>query len=76
MIDFKISKYCGTNKIDFIQLLLYAYLANKNLGKKINKLSIYNPLLGYEYSINIDNTDIIEKSLDLKNEFDIVLKHV
>uniref|UniRef100_A0A1B0BYG7 Uncharacterized protein n=1 Tax=Glossina palpalis gambiensis TaxID=67801 RepID=A0A1B0BYG7_9MUSC len=50
----------------FVQLLLYSFAYYKLTGKKILKLVIYNPLLNYEYVMELDDIDyeLFEVALD------------
>uniref|UniRef100_A0A1B0FGV1 Uncharacterized protein n=1 Tax=Glossina morsitans morsitans TaxID=37546 RepID=A0A1B0FGV1_GLOMM len=41
----------------FVQLLLYSFAYYKLTGKKILKFVIYNPLLSYEYVMELDDID-------------------
>lgn len=60
IIDIKISNSIGLNINDFIQLIVYAVLYYENNNILCNKLTIYNPIIGKELSIEI-NLDLINK---------------
>lgn len=71
LIDIKCSKYIGNNINDFIQLFIYITLYYYKTNIKCNKLIIFNPVLGYEYYINIsswNDYDKIIKILETRNE--------
>lgn len=57
LIDLKsyLSSSKGRSIRDFYQLLIYASILKMKGGVKINKLTIYNPLKCYEYSLDISN---------------------
>lgn len=56
LIDFKVSKNdMGQNIIDFYQLIIYAVLFQSDTNKKINKLTIFNPLKMIEYNVDLSN---------------------
>jgi hypothetical protein len=56
VIDIKASKRSiGSDKKDFIQLIIYSILYFVNYNNKIKKLIIFNPLNGIEYVVNIEN---------------------
>jgi len=72
LIDIKTSKYnIGNNINDFIQLFIYAGLYYKKSKIYINKLTIFNPLYLTEYSIEINNTKIINKILKIIKNYKI-----
>ena len=71
LIDIKCSKYIGNNINDFIQLFIYITLYYYKTNIKCNKVIIFNPVLGYEYYINIsswNDYDKIIKILEARNE--------
>ena len=56
LIDFKVSEKDRFRTVNsFKKLFIYASLHYKNTKAKVNKLTIYNPLLGIEKSIDITN---------------------
>lgn len=60
IIDIKCSKYIGVNITDFIQLIIYATLYYLKTNNICEKLIIYNPILGKEFYIII-NENIIKQ---------------
>lgn len=66
IIDIKNSKFENRALTDFYQLIMYSYGAFENLGKKIKKFMIYNPLLGIEYEIELDDLNYEEFGQALK----------
>lgn len=67
LIDIKYSKYMiGNNVSDFIQLFIYVALYFVKTGMKCTKITIFNPNLGYEKYINLnENMDIYEKIVEM-----------
>lgn len=67
LIDIKCSKYMiGNNVSDFIQLFIYIALYFVKTGIKCTKITIFNPILGYEkYIILNENMDIYEKIVEI-----------
>lgn len=67
LIDIKCSKYMiGNNVSDFIQLFIYIALYFVKTGIKCTKITIFNPNLGYEKYINLnENMDIYEKIVEM-----------
>uniref|UniRef100_A0A1A9WNU4 Uncharacterized protein n=1 Tax=Glossina brevipalpis TaxID=37001 RepID=A0A1A9WNU4_9MUSC len=70
----KVSKYCLLDesvktkykyKKKFFQSILHSFSYYKRTGKKILKFVIYNPLLGYEYVMKLNDIDfkLIEEAL-------------
>lgn len=57
LIDIKCSKHIGSNMNDYIQLFIYITLYYCSTNIKCTKISILNPILGYEYYINLSNWD-------------------
>ena len=57
------------SKTSFYQLILYSFgnYKKSNNKVKINKLLIYNPLLGYEYHLSVNNINY--------DEFECALYH-
>jgi hypothetical protein len=70
LFDFKVSNYIGNNVSDFIQLMVYAGLHFKKNNKLCKKLTIYNPLLGKEFYIDI-NDNIIDKIFEIIKNYKI-----
>lgn len=70
LLDFKVSKYIGNNVNDFVQLIVYAGLHFKKNSKLCKKLTIYNPLLGKEFYINIDE-NIIDEIFEIITNYKI-----
>jgi len=64
IIDFKYSKYIDGKITDFIQLLIYSCLYYKKYNIICNKLTIYNPYLGLEKYIIIDE-NILNQFLNI-----------
>lgn len=70
IIDIKTSKYIDGDKNDFIQLIIYAALYYLKTSIICDKLSIYNPILGKEYSIKID-INLINNFLNIIKNYNI-----
>lgn len=73
LIDIKCTKKTLVNKKLFLQHLIYAFGYYKNCKETINKLVIFNPLLGTKHSLDISvsfdqmELDFFEKYFDLEN---------
>lgn len=65
LIDIKCSKHIGTNINDFIQLFIYITLYYYKTNIKCNKIIIFNPVLGYEYYINISSWNKYDKIIEI-----------
>lgn len=66
LIDIKCSKYeIGDLIIDYIQLIVYAALYYNKSKIKCDKLTIFNPVIGYEKTIIIDNKLFYHNVLDV-----------
>lgn len=58
IIDIKNSKnQIPSSMKPFYQLIMYSFGAFENYNKRINKFIIYNPLLGIEYILKLDEID-------------------
>ncbi len=68
LIDIKVSSSIGKNINDFIQLIMYAALYYLKTNIICTKLTIYNPLLGNEYFIEID-LNLLKNILDISNGY-------
>ena len=60
IIDFKVSKNAGVGMDNFLQLIFYAAGFYINERKEMKKFVIYNPLLGLEYTLELNNLDLKE----------------
>jgi len=67
IIDFKTSMNEPATK-DFIQLYLYAVLYYKNTGKYIKTLTVLNPLMMCNWTIDISNWNGYEEVIDWINK--------
>lgn len=66
LIDIKCSKYyIGENIEDYIQLFIYISLYFIKTGIKCKKITILNPILSYEKSINLNDWDHYDEIIDL-----------
>lgn len=84
ILDIKVSKHKSLHnrrknisKKSFYQLILYSFgnYKKSNTKVKINKFLIYNPLLGYEYSLSVNEINYEEFECALKLDIqDKVLK--
>ncbi|KAM7347390.1 uncharacterized protein ACRADG_006959 isoform 1-T2 [Cochliomyia hominivorax] len=72
LYEIKTSKYASLkmhNQIkNFFKLFLYGFGYYKKTNQIINNYKIYNPLLGLEYTVHLDNIDMIRFEQALKKD--------